>query len=88
MNLFIHLHVCTSSSRVFSSHSEPAFMMVNFSFKHESQFPLPHTYGRALEAMHHFELCWMLLSSNSQIYFESSVFFSLILFVKDTVWLL
>ena len=51
MNLFICLHLDTSSSRVFSSESGSAFIRVNFSFKCKSHFQLPHTYGRALEAM-------------------------------------
>ena len=57
MTLFKCLHLDTSSSRVISSDSEPAFMMVNFSGKHKSHFLLPHTYGRDVEPMHHFKLC-------------------------------
>ena len=86
MNLFICLHLDTSSSRVLSSVSGSAFMMVNFSVKHKSHFLPPHTYEWALEAMHHFKLCWILLYFNSQIYLESSVLFSLFLFLKDTMW--
>ena len=84
MTLFICLYLDTSSSRVISSDSEPAFMMVNFSGKHKSHFLLPHTYGRDLEPMHHF----ILLSFNSQMYLESSMLFSLISFLKDAVRLL
>ena len=85
MTLFKCLHLDTGSSRVISSDSEPAFMMVNFSGKHKSHFLLPHTYGRDVEPMHHFKLCWILLSFNSQMYFESSMLFSLISFLKDAV---
>ena len=63
-------------------------MMVNFSVKHKSHFLLPHTYRRALEDMHHFKLRWVLLSFNSQMYFETSVLFSILLFLKDVEWLL
>ena len=57
MTLLACLHLDTSSSCVFSSDSESAFMMVNFSGKHKSHFLLPHTSGRTLEAMPHFKLC-------------------------------
>ena len=73
---------------VFSIDSGYAFKMVNFSVKHKSHFLLPHTYERALEAMHHFKLYCILLSFNSQMYFESSVIFSLFLFLKEVLWLL
>ena len=73
---------------VFSIDSGYAFKMVNFLVKHKSHFLLPHTYERALEAMHHFKLYCILLSFNSQMYFESSVTFSLFLFLKEVLWLL
>ena len=59
--------------------------MADFSVKHKSQFLLPDTYRWALEAMYHFKLCWMLLFFNSNLHFESSVLFSLLLFLKDAV---
>ena len=51
-------------------------MMVSFSTKHKLHFLLPPTYGRALEAMAQFKLCWILLSFNSQMCLkEFSAFF-------------
>ena len=61
MNLFICLHLDTSSLQVLSSVSGFAFMMINFSVKHKSHFLLPHTYGGVLEAMRHFKLYWMFI---------------------------
>ena len=63
-------------------------MMVNFSVKHKSHFLLPHTYRQVLEDMHYFKLRWILLSFNFQMYFETSALFSILLFLKDVVWLL
>ena len=88
MNLFISVHLDNSLSRAFSSDSGFAFMMVNLSVKHKPHLLLPHTNGRALEAIHHFEVCWMLLSFTSHICFEGSGLFSLLLLLKEAVWFL
>ena len=84
----VHHFLETSSSRVFSSDSGSAFITVKFSVKHKLHFLLPHKYRRALGAVHHFKLCRILLFFNSQMYFENSVLFSLLLFLKYAVWLL
>ena len=53
MNLFMCLYLEIDSSRVLSSDSGSALMIVSFSVKHRSRFLVPLVYGWALQAIDH-----------------------------------
>lgn len=88
VNLFMSRHLEMNSLRLFSVNEGPALPVTSLSVKQRSHFLVPQTYYRVCEATLELILIFIFLSFRSQMHFNSSVLFSLLLFLKEAVWLL